>query len=77
MHRGVRFQHWWWLLVALLAILSQQGSLAGMERFAKRHLALVNEGLVLEIDKPKSESTFPYMLLQLDVEELKPSCFSG
>ncbi len=35
MRRGVRFPQWWMLLVAILAILSNQGSLLGMERFAK------------------------------------------
>ena len=36
MRRGVRYPQWWMLLVAiLLAILSGQGSLVGMERFAK------------------------------------------
>jgi len=34
MRRGVRFPQWWMLLVAILAILSNQGSLMGMERFA-------------------------------------------
>ncbi|MEB3317553.1 MAG: hypothetical protein VKO39_05370 [Cyanobacteriota bacterium] len=33
MQRGIRFPHWWMLLVAILAILSNQGSLMGMERF--------------------------------------------
>ena len=37
MRRGVRFPQWWMLLVAILSILSGQGSLVGMERFAKRH----------------------------------------
>jgi hypothetical protein len=35
MCRGVRYPQWWMLLVAILAILSGQGSLVGMERFAK------------------------------------------
>jgi hypothetical protein len=35
MCRGVRYPLWWMLLVAILAILSGQGSLVGMERFAK------------------------------------------
>ncbi len=34
MRRGIRFPQWWLLLVAILAILSNQGSLMGMERFA-------------------------------------------
>jgi transposase InsO family protein len=37
MRRGIRFTQWWMLLVAILSILSGQGSLVGMERFAKRH----------------------------------------
>ena len=68
MRRGVRYPQWWMLLVAILAILSGQGSLVGMERFAKRHLALLNEVLGLEIGKPPSDSTFRYLFLQLDVE---------
>ena len=35
MCRGVRYPQWWMLLVAILAILSGQGSLVAMERFAK------------------------------------------
>jgi len=35
MGRGVRYPQWWMLLVAILAILCGQGSLVGMERFAK------------------------------------------
>ena len=34
MRRGVRFLQWWMLLVAILAILSGQGSLMGMERYS-------------------------------------------
>jgi hypothetical protein len=43
MRRGIRFPQWWMLLVAILAILSNQGSLLGMERFAKRHRKTLNE----------------------------------
>ena len=68
MRRGVRYPQWWMLLVAILAILRGQGSLVGMERFAKRHLALLNEVLGLEIGKPPSDSTFRYLFLQLEVE---------
>jgi hypothetical protein len=35
MRRGILFPQWWMLLVAILSILSGQGSLLGMERFAK------------------------------------------
>jgi len=31
MRRGIRFPQWWMLLVAILSILSGQGSLLGME----------------------------------------------
>ncbi len=37
MRRGVRFPQWWMLLIAILAILSNEGSLVGIERFAHRH----------------------------------------
>jgi len=33
MHRGVRFPQLWMLLVAILAILSNQGSLHGIVRY--------------------------------------------
>jgi hypothetical protein len=41
MRRGVRFPQWWMLLVAILAILSGQGSLLGMERFAKPQAVMI------------------------------------
>jgi hypothetical protein len=34
LRRGIRFPRWWLLLVVILAILSNPGSLMGMERFA-------------------------------------------
>jgi len=36
MRRGIRYPQWWMLLVAILAILSNQGSLMGMERYSWR-----------------------------------------
>jgi hypothetical protein len=68
MRRGVRFPQWWMLLVAILAILSGQGSLMGMERFAKRHRKTLNELLGTHVAKPPSDSTFRLLLAQLDVE---------
>jgi hypothetical protein len=65
MRRGVRFPQWWMLLVA---ILSGQGSLLGMERFAKRHRKTLNELLGTHIGKPPSDSTFRLLLAQLDVD---------
>jgi hypothetical protein len=68
MRRGIRFPQWWMLLVAILAILSGQGSLLGMERFAKRHRKTLNALLGTHIAKSPSDSTFRWLLSQLDVE---------
>jgi hypothetical protein len=54
--------------VAILAILSNQGSLMGMERFAKRHRKTLNELLGTQVAKPPSDFTFRLLLAQLDVE---------
>jgi hypothetical protein len=71
MRRGIRFPQWWMLLVAILAILSNQGSLMGMERFAKRHRETLNELLGTDVAKPPSDSTFRLLLAQLDVESFE------
>jgi hypothetical protein len=55
MCRGIRFPQWWMLLVAIFAILSNQGSLVGMERFAKRHRQTVNELLGTDFGKSPSD----------------------
>ena len=68
MRRGIRFPQWWMLLVAILAILSGQGSLVGMERFAKRHRQTLNELLGVDFGKTPSDSTFRLLLAQLDVD---------
>jgi len=68
MRRGMRFPQWWMLLVAILAILSGQGSLLGMERFVKRHRKTLNELLGTHVARPPSDSTFRLLLAQLDVE---------
>ncbi len=67
MRRGIRFPQWWMLLVASLSILSGQGSLVGMERFAKRHHQALNELLGTDFQKSPSDSTFRLLLAQLDV----------
>jgi len=69
--RGIRYPQWWMLLIAILAILSHQGSLLGMERFAKRHLMVLNELLGTQITKPPSDSTFRLLLAQLDVDSFE------
>jgi hypothetical protein len=68
MRRGVRFPQWWLLLVAILAILSGQGSLLGMDRFPIRHRKTHNELHGTHIGKPPSDPTFRLLLAQLDVE---------
>jgi len=67
MRRGIRFPQWWMLLVAILSILGGQGSLVGMERFAKRHRQTHNELLGADFGKSPSDSTFRLLLTQLDV----------
>lgn len=67
MRRGIRFPQWWMLLVAILSILSGQGSLVGMERFANRHRQALNELLGTDFGKLPSDSTFRLLLAQLDV----------
>jgi hypothetical protein len=67
MRRGIRFPQWWMLLVAILSILSGQGSLVGMERFAKRHRQTLNELLGTDFGKSPSDSTFRLLLAQLDM----------
>lgn len=67
MRRGIRFHQWWMLLLAILLIQSDQGSLLGMERFAKRHLQTLDELLGTDFGKSPSDSTFRLLLTQLDV----------
>ncbi|MBM5816968.1 MAG: ISAs1 family transposase [Cyanobacteria bacterium K_Offshore_surface_m2_239] len=67
MRRCIRFRQWWMLLVAILAILSGQGSLVGMERFAKRHRQKLVERLDTDFGKSPSDSTFRLLLAQLVV----------
>jgi len=55
------------LLVAILAILSGQGSLLGMVRFAKHHRKTINQLLGTHIGKSPSDLTFRWLLSQLDV----------
>ena len=54
--------------MAILAILSTQGSLMGMERFAKRHRKTLKELLGTQVAKPPSDFTFRLLLSPLDVE---------
>jgi hypothetical protein len=62
---GIRYPQWWMLLVAILAIYrfpkadaySNQGSLLGMQRFAKRQRKPLNELLGTHVANPPSDST--------------------
>ncbi len=67
MRRGIRFAQWWMVLVAILAILSNEGSLVGIERFAKRHRQMLNDLLATDFGKSPSDSSFRLLLAQLDV----------
>jgi hypothetical protein len=67
LRRGIRFSQWWMLLDGMLSILSGQGSLVGMERFAKRHSQTLNDLLGTDFGRLPSDSTFRLLLAQLDV----------
>jgi hypothetical protein len=71
MRWGMRYPQWWMLLVAILSILSNKGSLMGMERFAKRHRITLNKLLGTDVAKPPSDSTFRLLLAQLGVEGIE------
>jgi hypothetical protein len=60
------------LLVAILSILKGQGSLVGMERFAKLHRQTLNELLGTEFGNSPSDSTFRLLLDQPDVPGFEP-----
>ena len=67
MRRGVRIPAWYLLLVAVLGILSKCESLRDLERFARRHHAVLTESLGIELKRPPSDSAFRYFFLQVDV----------
>jgi len=58
-------------LVAILSILSGQGSLMGIEHFPKRYRKTLNEILGTDFGKSPSDSTFRLLLAQLDVPGLE------
>jgi hypothetical protein len=67
MRRGVRFPQWWMLPVAILAIPSNERSLVGIKRFARRHRQVLNELLGTDFGKEPSDSTFRLLLFHLNV----------
>ncbi len=70
MRRGIRIQVWYLLLVAVLGILSKCESLRDLERFARRHHAVLTETLTIELKRPPSDSAFRYYFLQVDVASI-------
>ena len=67
MRRVFLFPQWWMLLLAILSILSGQGSLVGMVWTANRHRQTLIELLGTDFDKSPSDSTFSMLLAQLVV----------
>ncbi len=67
MRRGVRIPAWYLLLVAVLGVLSGCESLRDLERFARRHHAVLGKELAIELRRPPSDSAFRYFFLQVDV----------
>jgi hypothetical protein len=51
----------------LVAILSNEGFLVGIERLPRRHRQVLNELLGTDFGKEPSDSTFRLLLSQLDV----------
>jgi hypothetical protein len=69
MRRGVRFLTWYLLLVAVLGIMSRCQSLRDPERLARRHHGVLTE-VGLELRRPRSDSSFRYFFLQVQVAAL-------
>ena len=59
------------LMVVILAILSNQGSLVGMQRLAKHHHKALNELLGTHVANSPLDSTFRLLLSQLDVDRFE------
>ena len=59
--RGVRYPQWYLLLVAVLGILSGCRSSRDLEAFAKRHHAVLNQALGLNLKRWPTDATFLYL----------------
>ena len=70
MRRGIRIPAWYFLLVAVLGILSGCKSLRDLERFAIRHHIALTSSLGIELRRPPSDSAFRYFFQQMDVAVL-------
>ncbi|MFN9546271.1 MAG: transposase family protein [Cyanobacteriota bacterium] len=70
MRRGIRIPAWYFLLVAVLGILSRCKSLRDLERFANRHHTALTTSLGIALKRSPSDSAFRYFFLQMDVTSL-------
>ena len=68
--RGVRYQEWLLVLMAILGILSGSQSAGDLERFAKRHHQAFGAALDLELPKAPYNSTFLYLFERVELEQL-------
>ena len=60
MRHGVRIPAWYILLVAVLGTLSRCQSLRDLKRYAIRHHSVLTAALILELQRPPSDSAFRY-----------------
>ena len=77
MRRRIRFPQWWLLLVAILSILSGQGLVVGMERFANRHRQTLNELLGTDLGKSPRIPRFGCCWPSWMCRALKACCGNG
>jgi hypothetical protein len=63
--RGVRYQQWFLLLMAMLGILSGYRSSHDLEAFARRHREALNQSLGMDFKRWPSDATFLYLYLYL------------
>ena len=57
--------------MVVLGILSKCESLRDLERFARRHHAVLTEALGIQLKRPPSDSAFRYFFLQVDVASIR------
>jgi hypothetical protein len=66
---GVRYPHWFPLLVAVLGILSGCRSSRDLEAFAKRQREALNQALGLNFKRWPSYATFLYLFNKADLQQ--------
>ena len=67
--RGVRYQQWYLLLVAVLGILSNCRSSRDLEAFARRHREVLNQALGLNFKRWPSDATFLYLFNKAHLQQ--------